>query len=148
MCYNFRKKQKQKKPDAKPQTKMPCWILFHVTAKDQTDKKESKTKGETGNNNNTPTTTTPVSQITDQANTPSLLADLPSISVMSIGGNQKLSLSNPLKSTVFEWNKHSSLASRRSSQQTKETPKENTKVNSEKEKNEMPLPKCLKDEKG
>lgn len=150
MCFTFCRKKKQKKPDERPQIKMPCWTLFHSTPKDSLKGGEGEDKKVDKSIKNITTTTTTTegagSQVADQANTPSLEADLPSVSVISIGGNQDQSLSNPLKSAAFEWNNHSSRPLR-TSPQTKETTKVKTEMKLEKEKNQL-LSKFLKDGKG
>lgn len=153
MCNIFGKKNEQhrKKSKAKSQTRMPCWTLFYASKKDQQeeeDKGTEKTENKRKNIKTTNSTDTGCNaDQVDQNGTPSLFADLPSVSVKSIGANRELSLSKPINSTAFEWNKLGTKA--RSSKQTKKPEKVvvNTKLTVKKVKNKLPL-KCQKNEKG
>ena len=68
---------------------MPCWALFYTTNQ-RKEKDRQSSKHETVEEEIAP-------------KTPSVIADLPSITVKSIGLDQDTSLSKPISSSAFEW---------------------------------------------
>lgn len=94
MCNVFKKKKIKKKNKRKSKSAMPCWTSFF----------ESKHRKEKAIDKKTGTKRTPIEELDASIKTASLIADLPSTDVKSIGVGQETTLSQPMSSAAFEWN--------------------------------------------
>lgn len=94
MCNAFKKKKIKKKNKRKSKSAMPCWTSFF----------ESKHRKEKAIDKKTGTKRTPIEELDASIKTASLIADLPSTDVKSIGVGQETTLSQPMSSAAFEWN--------------------------------------------